>query len=674
MRSTRLLAAPERSGLALQSEMARTHQALTMLAQWWWSSPCRRWITRIVMLWHLVGALMMVFAPMASAAPTDEPDPGKPVDSTAGYFGWMEVKDSAGINVWTYKLELGSGGWRNPGKTFFSLLTKLEFEAFRFVTAGAIWFLGWALSFSWLETLTAPVKTLGDSLQSIVDSFGLTPLLLTVSALIAGIWVLRGRYATGIFELLTAVMIASVSVILLSNPVDRVAGDDGMLIQARNAGMEIAVGLTNKGDTTSGSATEDLKKIQSTLADSMVRKPTQMLNFGAVLDGANTPKCVKEWEQGQRDGKEIVRKVQVGCKYGKDLAYNAKTPDSAQAFGGFALDIFGLVFVVFSIVVAASVLMAAAWALAAAVKFIVASVVGIVSGPGRDMWWRCLTTVAMTLLLVVFMCSFVVGYMLVIDAFFSSGDNVIAKFMYVDVAMILGVILARRAVTAMRAASERLAAKLASARPGPSAPSSINRTPGSLNGITKLAHGSQAAIGLTKLAGGAGSATTGAISSVAGAVATPVRALSGKTSGPTAGRVQSDTNGKRKLVAFGSNDAKVPTKDGAEKSKADALNGAAEVLSRGLGHSGEPIAVNPVRGAQGTSGSKRDVAARRVLDRERNNRTETKPGIRRPVRTASAAGSPSTGDRRYGQRVRERAAQARREGVDRAREARSKVS
>lgn len=673
MNCARLL--PAHSAPTLRSEMASTRVAVGAIARWWWSSPLRRWISRIVVLWHVTGALMLVLAPMASAAPPEETDPGKPVDSTAGYFGWMEVKDSAGINVWNYKLEIGSGGWRNPGKTFFSLLTKLEFEAFRFVTASAIWFLGWVLSFSWLDTLTSPVQTLGDSLQSIVDSFGLTSLLLAVAAFMAGIWVLRGRYATGIFEFLTAVMIASVSVVLLSNPVARVAGDDGMLIKARDTGMELAVGLKNNGNTSSGSATDDIKNIQATLADSMVRKPTQMLNFGAVLDDANTAQCVKEWDKSQREGKNVVAKVEAGCKYGKNLAYNAKTPDSAQAFGGFALDIFGAVFVVFSFVVAASLLMAAAWALAAAVKFIVASVAGIMAGPGRDMWWRCLTTVAMTLLLVVFMCSFVVGYMLVIDAFFSSGDNVIAKFMYVDVAMILGVILARRAVTAMRSASERLADKLASARPGPSAPSSINRNPGSLGAVTKVAHASQAAAGVSRLARGAGSATSGAASGVGSAVAKPVRGLSNKTSGPTAGRVQTDENGDRQLVAFGS-ESKKGNKDAGQSSKTKATNtgkGSADLMIRGLGHTGEPIAVSPASGPQGVSTVKQQVAAR-VLERERSNRTESRPGIRRPVRTAPRAGTPSSGDRRYGQRVRERAAQSRREGADRAREARSKVS
>ncbi len=124
----------------------------------------------------------------------------------------------------------------------WAYIITLEYEVFRFLMATAIWFITWVLSFEWLDLILTPVRTIADSVTSITDQFALTPLMLTVAGLSVAIWIIRGRFSTGIYELLMSCVIAAAAVGVLSNPVDRVLGDDGLVLSARNVGLEVASG------------------------------------------------------------------------------------------------------------------------------------------------------------------------------------------------------------------------------------------------------------------------------------------------------------------------------------------------------------------------------------------------------------------------------------------------
>ncbi|MFM9421528.1 hypothetical protein ACKLNZ_12755, partial [Thermus scotoductus] len=73
---------------------------------------------------------------------------------------------------------------------------------FRFLMATAIWFITYALSFDWIEMILTPIRTIADSVTSITDQFALTPLMLTIAGFSVAVWFVRGRFSTGIYELL----------------------------------------------------------------------------------------------------------------------------------------------------------------------------------------------------------------------------------------------------------------------------------------------------------------------------------------------------------------------------------------------------------------------------------------------------------------------------------------
>ena len=75
-------------------------------------------------------------------------------------------------------------------------------------------------------------------------------------------------------------------------------------MQGRDAGLQIASGLANDGDMNS-SPDEMINDIGAGLADSFIRQPTQLLNFGTVIDtdpsaGAD---CIEAWDSAHEDKK-----------------------------------------------------------------------------------------------------------------------------------------------------------------------------------------------------------------------------------------------------------------------------------------------------------------------------------------------------------------------------------
>ena len=67
------------------------------------------------------------------------------------------------------------------------------------------------MSFGWLHVVAIPMIAVGDAMQSVVQRVGAVPVLLTIAAVVAVAWMMRGRWATGIFELAMALVIAAPS-------------------------------------------------------------------------------------------------------------------------------------------------------------------------------------------------------------------------------------------------------------------------------------------------------------------------------------------------------------------------------------------------------------------------------------------------------------------------------
>jgi hypothetical protein len=605
---------------------------------WITATRLRRRLIGGVAIWHAIGLLAVAVASPARADSSES----LPSNST---FNWMDVRDSHGILVWDYFMSIDEGSAAHPMYTVFSFFIQLEYELYRGVTGFAIWFVTYALRFEWLSILVAPFRAIGDATQTITDQFQLSGLLLTATAALAGWWILRGRWSTGIYELLMSAAIAAAAVGILANPVDRVAGQDGLIMQARDAGVQLAAGLANKGDTSS-SSDKLIDQISAQMADTFIRQPTQLLNFGRVIDGSpDGERCTQAWDAGHEkaDGntKDTLKDNIDGCggdgaKQMKDFADH---PGPGQVGSGIAMLLAGTILLGFAALLAFTLILAALSAIGSAVKGIVVTVVGILPGAGRGALWKTIANVVMSMAIMVFAVVFLVGYMMVISELFKGDTDspLMMKFVLTDVALIAGLVLFRRAVKGLRKFSDTLARKLGS-RPG-AAPTAIStKTP--VSPLAQAAYAGQVARqayqsgkGLAKTAGRAGVGTAKAGKALANGTAAASSAATLGTAAVVYGAGRIATAGVKKVTGRGAGSR---TKEAAVASESTSTEAVPRIRKTAN------IDLPPTRSAVTVGESNAGVAAVPAPRRARTENASNTPGIKRPVATAPSI-SPSRG-------------------------------
>lgn len=588
---------------------------------WLWATRLRRTTIRTLLGWHGAGMVMILAALPANA------------DTSAGVptnviFDWMDVKDSHGISVWKYFMSIDEGSSRHPAYIAYSIIINIEYEIYRAVTGSAIWFIGWALSFDWLPKLVFPVRTLGAALTSITDQFNLTTLFLTVTAAVVAMWIIRGRWSTGIYELLISCAIAALAVGVLSDPVERIAGTDGVIMQARDAGLQLAAGIANEGDTTARPE-ELLSDVKMSMADTFIRQPTQLMNFGRVLDGApDGARCIEAWDKGHEDvpgnTRDTLKDNIKGCggEGAKQMKDFADHPGPAQVFAGLVLIPGGAVVLLFGGLLAGALIMAACSALGSALKAIPGLVVGILPGAGRGSLWKTAATLVMMLTIMIFAIVFVVGYMIVVRTFFeSSSDNLIQKFVFVDIVLIAGIVMFRRGINRLKKMSDTLASKLAQ-RPG-AAPTVISKSTPSASPLQTMAHagqvGRQVYRGAKTLAHSTGTATKLGATAVKGtAAATGTAATFGVAAAVLAARGAVNQIKKRRNPEPVHDSESAGSPDRAQAAGPDLKKKAQDQAARATG---AVIATTGSNSAAPTSSRPRPSEV-------------SKPGIKRPVSSA----------------------------------------
>ncbi|MCO7219524.1 hypothetical protein [Klenkia sp. PcliD-1-E] len=428
---------------------------------------------------------------------------------------WIELNDTRGISVWNYELSLDRGGITSPDKLIWSFFIDISWGIYRLCVVIAVWFIDWVLGFAWLPIVTTPLLTLSDALQTVVDQFGVQPLFATAAAALAATWMARGKWALGIFELFTSLIIAALAVGLFANPVDKVAGDDGLLISTRDTGLQLAAGLANNGDT-SGDSTELREQITGTLIDTFLRLPTEMINFGTVVDGGG---CEATYDDVLRKGPygtdDDIRDAMSDCDL--RLGAAAENPGPGQLLSTFVIGPAAAFLMIFALVLAGALLLAAVYALYQALRGIVTVVLAILPGGARGTLWQTLAELATALATVVFTVVFLTGYMLFLQGIFTGSSDgsfgIMATFFLVDVMIVVGIIMFWKGRKKLRRGADRLAAAMAK-RPGtgPTAlPSRKQFNP------TDLYYKSRMAIGAGRLAVGGASAMGRGIGGAAGA-------------------------------------------------------------------------------------------------------------------------------------------------------------
>jgi len=390
-------------------------------------------------------------------------------------LNWIALTDSRGISVWSYGMSLDGGGITSPGKLVWSFPTELLWQIYRAMVVFAIWFIDWVMGFTWLGWIATPVLALSDALRSLVAQLGLGPLFLTILAAAAGMAIIRGRFALGLFEVLMGCVVAALAVGGLSNPVGLVTGDSGYIMQARDLGIELSAGLAHNGDTT-GNADQLRTQIGQTLADTFVRTPHALVNYGRPIAG---DRCESVYNDALRQSAKetdssYVRDKVSGCD--GSMGVVAANPNAGMALSAFVLTPAALLVLGFALLLCGALLMAAARVLYESLKLVVTLVTGVLPGNGRGSLWQGIGNLVMALATMTFTIVFLTGYLLVLQAVFgnsgSGGVPVMATFVLVDVLIVIGAILFWRARKRLQEAAARLAALLAT-RPGGGAPSKL---------------------------------------------------------------------------------------------------------------------------------------------------------------------------------------------------------
>jgi hypothetical protein len=419
--------------------------------------------------------LMFLRVQSAAAAPVAAEDT---LGQTPPALSWIDLKDSRGISIWNFEMSVDRGGPMSPDKFFWSALTDTCWGIYRSMCALALWFLDWVLSFTWVPTIASPLLAVGDAMQQVVTRLGLVPTFLTLTALMAGLWFLKGRHLTAVWEVGIACVIAALASGVFAHPVQLIAGPDGYIVKAAQAGQEIAAALAS-GES-AGKSPDELRRAQTgQLVDTFVRQPTQMINFGRVLDGGTCEGAYNDVVKAGPYGTESDIRDKVG-ECNEDLGNYAANPSASMALGATVFFPASFVILALCVVLGGSVVAAAVWAMFQSLKAIVALVTGLLPGGGRGSLMLVVAETVVALLIIVFTSVFLSVFLLVIQALFaaSEGASIPKTFVIVDVLLVVGLVIYLRQRKQLSTASARLAQWM-SQRPGGAPPTKLpERSPG----------------------------------------------------------------------------------------------------------------------------------------------------------------------------------------------------
>lgn len=444
----------------------------TASREWAWLKATARKVPRG---WRRVMATIVSAAAVIVGAAT----PAWAASNVPAALSWIGLTDSRGISVWAYGLSLDTGGITSPSKVVWSAITGMLWQTYRTIVVFAIWFIDWVMSFGWLGWISTPVSAVSDSLHSVVNQMGLAPLFLTILAAVAGVAIIRGRFALGLFEILMGCVVASLALGGLANPVGLVTGNSGYIMQARNLGIEISAGLANNGNTT-GSPDQLRTEIGKTLVDTFVRTPHALVNYGQPIAGNSCESAYDDAlrNSAQQDDGDYVRNKVGDCS--KAMGDYAAHPNDGMAMSAAVLTPAALLVLGFALLLCGSLFMAAARVLFESLKLVVTLITGILPGAGRGSLWQGVGNLVMALATMTFTIVFLSGYLLVLQAVFGNsgkgGTPVMATFVLVDVLIVVGALLFWRARKRLQDAAARLAGLL-STRPGGGGPSKLPAAP-----------------------------------------------------------------------------------------------------------------------------------------------------------------------------------------------------
>ena len=97
----------------------------------------------------------------------------------------------------------------------------------------------------------------------------------------------KGKWALGIFELFASLVIAALAVGAFANPVEKVAGDSGLIMQTRDVGLDLAAGMANNGNV-EGDADAMRQTVTATMVDTFIRADLALVLPGIAVANASS--------------------------------------------------------------------------------------------------------------------------------------------------------------------------------------------------------------------------------------------------------------------------------------------------------------------------------------------------------------------------------------------------
>ncbi len=383
--------------------------------------------------------------------------------SVGSALGWTHVTDSSGVEASRYLFATDHGGVLEPGDTAISVVLGLEFAGWKILVVTAIWLIGYALSFEWLNLFAKPLLGVAHNLTGQVA----TPLMLvtaaTIGAFFVAYFVARGFHGKATMQAVTMLVVAVLGAVLLAEPLAEVLSPHGWLAQGRDLGIALAAGL-NGNDSAEPAGM--VATMQATLTDNFARRPLQVWNFGHVIDGQ--PACRAAWSAAIEAASEArVKRAVSGC--GDSVAEESmNNPNFEQIGTGLLLLLSGTILLAFGAVLALKVMRAALDTVYHGLMSIFGFAAGgFVYGPTQTFLIRNVVDGMVAAARMTAFTVFLGVYVLILGNLFElAGDQVMVVFMIGAIVEIVAILQLRRLSASLDRGNEWLANRFALAAQG----------------------------------------------------------------------------------------------------------------------------------------------------------------------------------------------------------------
>ncbi|MFD8249004.1 hypothetical protein [Nocardia sp. NPDC059691] len=334
-----------------------------------WIAASRR---RRRIAWILLALFVLFVCPgLVHAISIAQPGTVAPGAAPNSATSWMDVKDSSGVNVSSYRLVIDKGGVLNLANFALWILLMPLFAVWLLFSTTGVWLPGEAMSFRWLNLISAPLRAMALHFTGQIATPVLAGTAATIGAIFVGYFIVRAMIAKAVMQVVVMIAVAIAGVPILADPLSEALSAQGFLVQGRDLGLSVAAGLNGSNNP---NPEQLVSTLQTTMADNFVRLPLQVWNFGHIVD--SNPSCRAAWSSGMTTGSDDrVKNGMRAC--GDSAAYSAvDNPSVGQIGAGLLLLLCAVILLAFAAYLSIKIM----WAVLDLIYYGFASVFGFAAG------------------------------------------------------------------------------------------------------------------------------------------------------------------------------------------------------------------------------------------------------------------------------------------------------